>query len=125
MWFSFLKFQIARQDEIQRSGRFGHKAAALVEDGFFEGIAGEAAIPGGAAVESLPPLVVAQQREGAALGEAVALALGEDCGDVQQFVGRVIRKLDLVREPAGKAAVGRQEGVFEAMPLRYSVHRAR
>ena len=46
-----------------------------------------------------------------ALREGVALAFGEDVGDLQQLVGGVVRELDLVRETAGQAAVGGEEGL--------------
>lgn len=48
----FVQFQIARQEHIQRGGGFGDEAAALVEDGLFEGVAGQTAVAGGAG--SLP-----------------------------------------------------------------------
>ena len=70
---SLLKFQIAGQNQIQLGGRFCHKAAALVEDGLFQRVAGKTAVAGGAAVQRLTALVVAQKREGTALGKAVAL----------------------------------------------------
>lgn len=70
---SLLKFQIAGQNQVQLGGRFCHKAAALVEDGLFQRVAGKTAVAGGAAVQRLTALVVAQKREGTALGKAVAL----------------------------------------------------
>ena len=69
----FLKFQIAGLDEVKLCGGLGDKAAALVEDGLFQRVARQTAIAGGAAVQRLTALIVAQQREGAALGKAVAL----------------------------------------------------
>ena len=68
MCLRFLQFQITGQDQIQGGGGLGHKAAALVEDGLFQRVAGQAAVAGGAAVQRLTTLVVAQKREGAALG---------------------------------------------------------
>ena len=93
---SLLKFQIAGQNQVQLGGRFCHKAAALVEDGLFQRVAGKTAVAGGAAVQRLTALVVAQKREGTALGKAVALALCQHVGDVQQLVCCVVRELDLV-----------------------------
>ena len=37
----FLKLQIAGQNQVQLRGRFCHKAAALVEDGLFQRVAGK------------------------------------------------------------------------------------
>ena len=105
----FLKFQIAGLDEVKGSGGLGDEAAALIEDGLFQRVARQTAIAGGAAVQRLTALIVAQQREGAALGKAVALALCQHGGDVQQFIRSVVRELDLVGEAAGKAAVGGEE----------------
>ena len=76
---------------------------------FFQRVARQTAIAGGTAVQRLTALIVAQQREGAALGKAVALALCQYGGDVQQLVCSVVRELDLVGEAAGKAAVGGEE----------------
>ena len=84
------------EDPPQLRVRLCHKAAALVEDGLFQRVAGKTAVAGGAAVQRLTALVVAQKREGAALGKAVALALCQHVGDVQQLVCRVVRELDLV-----------------------------
>ena len=42
----FVQFQIARQEHIQRGGGFGDEAAALVEDGLFERVAGQTAVAG-------------------------------------------------------------------------------
>ena len=80
-----------------------------MEDGLFQRVAGKTAVAGGAAVQRLTALVVAQKREGTALGKAVALALCQHVGDVQQLVCRVVRELDLVGEAAGKTAVGGKE----------------
>ena len=55
----FLKLQIAGQNQVQFRGRFCHKAAALVEDGLFQRVAGKTAVAGGAAVQRLTALVVA------------------------------------------------------------------
>ena len=108
----FFKFQVAGQNQIQLGSGLGHKAAALVEDGLFQRVAGQAAIAGGAAVQRLTALVVAQQREHAALGQTVALAFGQHRGDVQQLVGGVIRELDLVWKAAGKAAVSCEKCLY-------------
>ena len=94
----FVQFQIARQEHIQRGGGFGDEAAALVEDGLFEGVASQTAVAGGAGVVGLTAGVVVPQRLFAGLREGVALVFCEDVGDLQQLVGGVVRELDLVGE---------------------------
>lgn len=69
----FVQFQIARQEHIQRGGGFGDEAAALVENGLFEGVAGQTAVAGGAGVGGLTAGVVVPQRFLAGLREGVAL----------------------------------------------------
>lgn len=106
---SSLELQITGQDDIQLCRRLCHEAAALVEDGLFQRVAGETSVARRAGVLCLSALVVAPQRFRAALGQPVALALCQHIRDVQQLIGGVVRELYLVREAAGKAAVGGQE----------------
>ena len=74
-----------------------------MEDGFFQRVAGKAAIAGGAGIGSLPAGIIAQQGFGAGFGQGVALVFGKDLGDLQQLLSGVVRELDLVGKTAGKA----------------------
>src|SRR5699024_11628544 len=95
-WLSpalFVELQIPRLDQVQGGVGLGHQAAALVVDGLFQGVAGQAAVAGGAAVGGLPALVIPQQGEGAAVVQAVTPGGRQGCGDVQQLVGGVVGEL--------------------------------
>ena len=82
-----------------------------MEDGLFEGVAGQTAVAGGAGVVSLTAGVVVPQRFLAGLRDGVALVFCEDVGDLQQLIGGVVRELDFVGEAAGQTAVGGEEGL--------------